>query len=74
MVERLNRTIKESTIKAYEYDGLEQLQGACPGLLSKLQLRKALECDQMEGTIPGDLRGLVKKIQASLDFIHTISL
>ncbi len=26
MVERMNRTIKESTIKAYEYEGLEQLR------------------------------------------------
>ena len=26
MVERMNRTIKESTIKTYEYKGLEQLQ------------------------------------------------
>ena len=26
MVERMNRTVKESTIKAYEYEGLEQLR------------------------------------------------
>ena len=26
MVERMNRTIKESTIKAYEYEGPEQLR------------------------------------------------
>nr|WP_232245869.1 hypothetical protein [Delftia acidovorans] len=48
MVERMNRTIKESTIKAYEYEGLEQL-------------RQALEGAQVEDTIPGDLRGKGKR-------------
>ncbi|WP_259649164.1 hypothetical protein [Delftia sp. UME58] len=48
MVERMNRTIQESTIKAYEYEGLEQL-------------RQALECAQVKDTIPGDLRGMGKR-------------
>lgn len=41
--------------------GSGAVTGACPGLRSKLQLRKALEGAQVEDTIPGNLRGVGKR-------------
>lgn len=48
--------------------------GVCQGIRSKRQLRQALEGTQVEDTIPGDVRGLGKKIRAALNLICTTSV
>ncbi len=59
MVEHMNQTLKESTIKAYEYEGLDQLREHVQAFIrSKLQLRQSLEGAQVEKTIPCDVRGI----------------
>ena len=62
MVEHMNQTLKESTIKAYEYESLDQLREHVQAFIrSKLQLRQAFEGVEVEDTIPGDLRGMGKR-------------
>ncbi|WP_373851433.1 integrase core domain-containing protein, partial [Delftia acidovorans] len=43
MVERMNRTIKESTIKAYEYEGLEQLREHVQAFIQSYNFGKHLK-------------------------------
>ncbi|WFF79198.1 integrase core domain-containing protein [Delftia tsuruhatensis] len=43
MVERMNRTIKESTIKAYEYKGLEQLREHVQAFVQSYNFGKRLK-------------------------------
>src|SRR5271156_4978758 len=55
--ERMNRTIKDATVKVFHYDDLHSLK-ARPGLRHRLQLRQALEGPEMANTLSGHLRGL----------------
>jgi Integrase core domain len=45
-VERMNRTIKEATVKRYHYDSHRQLQSHLTGLHQRLQLRQASQNTQ----------------------------
>jgi hypothetical protein len=55
--ERMNRTIKDATIKTYHYDDLENLK-ATSWPSSPLQLRQTSEGPEMAHAIPGHLRSL----------------
>lgn len=73
MVERMNRTIKESTIKAYEYEGLEQLREHVPAFVQSYNFGKHLKALRWK-TPFRTICEAWEKIQAALDFIRTISL
>ena len=64
--ERMNRTIKDATTKAFHYPGLplprpRRPQGPCPGLRHRLQLRQAPQGTAMENHVSGHLRCLGKR-------------
>ena len=56
--ERMNRTIKDATTKAFHYPDLDCPQGACPGLRHGLQLRQAPQGSTMANPVPSHLRCL----------------
>lgn len=73
MVERMNRTIKESTIKAYEYEGLEQLREHVQAFVQSYNFGKHLKALRWKTPFRAICEAW-EKIQADLDFIRTISL
>ena len=54
-VERMNRTIKDATIKAFHYPGLRCADGARTGLRDGLQLRQTPQGLAMAHSLQGDL-------------------
>jgi hypothetical protein len=56
--ERMNRTIKDATIKTYHYDDLENLKAHVMALRHRLQLRQTPEGPEMAHPTSGHLRGL----------------
>lgn len=72
MVERMNRTIKESTIKAYEYEGPEQLREHVQALVQSYNFGKHLKTLRWKTPFRAMCEAWEKN-QASLDFICTTS-
>ncbi|AIJ48452.1 hypothetical protein Cthiooxydans_37600 [Comamonas thiooxydans] len=73
MVERMNRTFRESTIKAYEYEGLEQLREHVQTFVQSYNFGKHLKALRWK-TPFRPMCEAWEKTQAALDFIRTISL
>lgn len=52
---RMNRTLKDATIKAFHYSDLGSAKGVCPGVRDGLQLRQAPQGIAMADPLPGRL-------------------
>lgn len=73
MVERMNRTTKESTIKSYEYEGLVRLREHVQAFVQSYGFGKHLKALRWK-TPFRTMCEAWRKNRAALDFIHTISL
>ncbi len=59
--ERMNRTVKEATVKTFHYETLESLKAHLQAFLADLQLRQAPQGATMADTFPGRLRRLEER-------------
>ena len=62
-VERMNRTIKEATVKRYHYDSHEQLEAHLADFIRRLQFRPTPEDPQGSHTLRIHLQNLDKRAQ-----------
>jgi len=71
--ERMNRTVKDATVKIYHYEDLKSLQAHVLALRHRLQLRQAPQGSAVANALPGHLRRLDEKTPQSSRSTRTIS-